>query len=130
METPITSFNAHKIHVRDYNIDRPLTQYMQTTSQRRKEIHGKYNTINSVNRILSRWISRKYEHDARRLQNDSNQNDYNPIWKYRKSIRQKTKHVQHYAPHNEDGSVANTVEERQAIDRMSSSLLLNNTWGK
>ena len=51
----------------------------------------KYKVRNVIRRILHKWQCRKYENDARELQKEADDNDYKPIWNYRRIARQKQK---------------------------------------
>ena len=80
----ILSFATNQIHVHDTSLTRHYTHYAQRTFQQRKLISGKFQKQHIHTRILSKWQNRKLEHEATALQEAAGDNDYNPIWKYRK----------------------------------------------
>ena len=58
--------------------------------------------------------TRKLEPAAQTPQEEAIRNDYIPIWRYQKALQHKNKIDKRYMMRIKDGTIAKTIEERQA----------------
>jgi len=113
MPPEIGSFETLKIYTRTPCNKQIMTRFPHKNIQREKQIREKYKVQNIIARILGKWQNRKYENDARKRQQAADANGYMPIWKYRKTLQNRSQIDKHNMLNNTDGAATKTIEERQ-----------------
>jgi len=112
-ESQIQQFPQYPIHVHAKCMTAKYQKYIQKTNQRKNQIREKYKVQNILTRIATKWRSRKLENDAKKLQEEAVNNNYDIIWKYRKALLNINKMDKNYTLTKNDGTHTTTPEERQ-----------------